>query len=480
MSVLNSLPKRLNIIVLIGLGLILGLGYWKSQFIWDDREIFAHVHYSSWLQLWFEPVTGGRLGGGYYRPIAMTLLKLCGAPYWAHLLATLCHVLSAVAISQLLPSSSKRWALLFLVHPLANEILGWASALPDALALCLSLWAVVAFQRERWILVFGCVLIGGLAKETAWVPLLAFGLCAETTAHKQRSGWTLGGAFALVLGLRIMAGVSGGWAIGAKIHLLPKALFWALSTLVWPWPLSIVHDIHVLSWPVLVLGGIVFLMLLLALRRQEWRSAAIMIFLSIGLALPTMVDGGLLGERYVYMATAGLVLMVGQFFSSIHRSQQQKLNILLGGLVVSSLGLHLNRQSDWASDRTLFGAAAQAYPDASYAHHFVGVVALHENRPSDAAVAFEKALLSDDAHIDDRKLYLIALVEAKQLELALSFAQAGAQSNLDAEYIAYWARAYVETQQNEPARQLLQLLCPSDLHCDGPEWVQELYVTALK
>ena len=462
------------------LGLLLSVGYWQAAFIWDDVEIFAHVNQTPWLQLWFEPVTGGRLGGGYYRPLAMSVLKLCAAPYWAHIAAMICHGLSAVAVSLLLDKRAVWCTLIFLVHPLSNEILGWASALPDALALCLGLWAALSFARRRWGLVFVFLILGALSKETAWVPLFAMLICAPKNSARQKGGWIFGGAFGLVLLLRLLSGVSGGWSIGTKLLLLPNALTWALSMLLWPWPLSIVHDLHVVSWSVILLGGFAAVGLIGVLWWPRLRFGALMILLSIALAMPTTIDGGLLGERYCYMATAGLALLLGELYTTLEGNRRQIANGALGLLVAGAVFMHTQRMGDWVSDSLLFGAAAQAYPESSYAHHFEGVVALHSGDPQRAAVAFERALQFSYAHVSDRKLYLMSLVESERFAEAVAFAEEGAQSGLDAEYLAYWAKAYFNNGQKDAALQLLTMLCPKQNACDGPEWVQDLYVTALK
>ncbi|MGC6509990.1 MAG: tetratricopeptide repeat protein [Myxococcota bacterium] len=456
------------------------MGYWHSQFIWDDPEIFGHVSQTDWRQLWVEPVTGGRLGKGYYRPLSMTILKWCGGTYWAHVCSTVCHILSALALAFLLNQRAYVCVLIFLFHPLSNEILGWASALPDALALSFGLWSAVAATRQKWILTFVLVLLGGMSKETAWVPLLALLLSAPKDSGMKHGWLAFGVAFGAVFGMRIWSGVIGGWTILTKLTLLPKALAWAMSLLIWPWPLSVVREVHVVSLLSIVLGLTVLCVLVFSLRRESTRSGALMILLSIGLALPTTVDGGMLGERYCYMATAGLTLWVGTLSVQLKSQYRYGLGALICMLALVFVSTHVQRSPDWRSDSVLFDAAAVAYPDSTYAQHFVGMVALREGQLNKASTAFEKALTSNHAHSNDRWLYMMSLVEAERYSEAIQFAETGEQKHLEAEFIAYWAKAYVNIGQADSAQGLLQILCPSGVHCDGPDWVQELYVTALK
>ena len=152
-----------------------------------------------------------------------------------------------------------------------------------------------------------------------------------------------GGAFGLVLLLRLLSGVSGGWSIGTKLLLLPNALTWALSMLLWPWPLSIVHDLHVVSWSVFLVGGFAAGGVIGMLWWPRLRFGALMILLSIALAMPTTIDGGLLGERYCYMATAGLALLLGELYTTLEGNRRQIANGALGLIVAGAVFMHSQR-----------------------------------------------------------------------------------------------------------------------------------------
>lgn len=464
-------------LLLILITVVMASFYWGSNYIWDDGELFVHLHNSNISDLWTESVIGGRMGSGYYRPFAMTLMKWCGEPFWAHILITLCHVLSVLALYRLLPSKYRLFCLIFAVHPLASEILGWASALPDALALAFGLWSLVLLRKGHLGLMGLCLLLGILSKETAIVPMVAALLSPQFSEHRRRAGLFLLGVIAVAFSLRLYSG-----AIGTQWDLIDKSdafiapILWSLGGMIWSIPLSIVRDVHVFPMGMQVLGVLVLFAGLYGLRQSYYRLPILLIFGSIGMAWPTMVDGGMIAERYSYMATSGLVWVFALFIDK-HPPHKNVIIPCTGVLILGCLLVHFERAKDWVTERQLFESAAQDYPASSYSHHFVGMIAIKEGRFKDASISFGAAIILPNSHSQDPFLYLMSLVESQQYDTAFDFANSGSKENLTADYIAYWAKASLLSNHPEEAQGLFEMLCTNNRSCDGPKWVLDLYVT---
>ena len=83
-------------------------------------------------------------------------------------------------------------ALLFALHPIQTEVLGWASCLPDILAVHFGLWAVVcAVKRRSALLIATALLCGLLSKEIALLPLVAFGLDEFVSDYRKNQRWSI-------------------------------------------------------------------------------------------------------------------------------------------------------------------------------------------------------------------------------------------------------------------------------------------------
>ena len=62
-------------IVLASVFVIGALYLWGGE-VWDDRPLFDILERTDTLDLWSQPVGGGAVGQGYYRPFSMMILKL--------------------------------------------------------------------------------------------------------------------------------------------------------------------------------------------------------------------------------------------------------------------------------------------------------------------------------------------------------------------------------------------------------------------
>jgi hypothetical protein len=439
--------------------------------VWDDAALIQRDliqrSFGELVALWTSPLREQGPGAGYFRPLALTVMAIVGRlgiPA-LHGLALLFHAVSAGLLVRLLTVMGARGAgvwlggLLFAVHPMVSEVLGWASALPDAMAVTFALMAV-QFRRTRWFAVF--LLMGLLCKETAVLIPLAFGL-----AGMGRKRWWLGLALVVVflMAWRGAIGVAAPSLSLEKLHMIPVALGWSLGSLVWPFPLNAVRDLlaapMMVVWVglVVVLGGAVWA----GRDRRAWAGLFLLVA-APALALPTILDGYLVGERYLYMGLVGASLWLS---SRIRWSAPPWIGVIVVGC---ALGVHGARATDWRNDEALFASATVANERSSYAWHFYGMSLRAMGRWEDAAHAFGLAVETGHPHPHDLSLQIEALLNGGDPEGAFDVAESGPRDGLGAAQLAWWLRAAVAVKAWGRATELAGLLRTPKGY-DGPPWV---------
>jgi hypothetical protein len=444
-------------------------------FVWDDGPLIAerlvHLDLGGLLQLWAGPVSEDGPGAAYYRPVALTVMALLGrlGPWAIHLLALLSHATSAFLLVRLCRGT--RWPLIaglvFAVHPLTSEVLGWCSALPDAMAVMLGLMAVWWRPRSS-LAAFLLLVAGGLSKETALLIPVVFAL----GGGRERS-WVFPwvSAVAVVTSARLLAGVSLGSAWLGKAGLAPEALGWATGALIWPFPLHAVRDLHVAPMPVVLLGVVLLLSLFSFARRQRMAMAgAALVVAAPLLALPVALDGYLLAERYSYPALVGFGVWLAAMVPPLGRSWWLGLPVVLG------LAGHVKEADRWRSNLDLFASAEVGGRGSSYAWHLLGVSQMGAGEHAEAAASFLQAIESGNPYPTDRLLRLKTLVLSGQPETALTWMDAGPVDGLTAEEVAWRARAAWAAGENRRAQSLVDMLRRGD-QFDGPSWVSGLAQT---
>ncbi len=458
-------------VLLAVLALAAAAPYLRGGPVWDDHTLIAGALADVDLRaLWTSPVGGGEVGGGYYRPLAMSALALLSRlGWWAiHLAAAALHVGSTLLLwdlfsSEVRPHPARLGAGVFAVHPLASEVLGWCSALPDALAVHAGLWSI-ALSWTTPVGVALAVFAGALCKETA-VLLLPFGVAAGLAPRRALLPW--GGALAAVALMRLSSGTGAAWSLAGKSDLALVALGWPAVSLVIPWPLTAVRDL--LAAPAWV-GPTGLALLAVALwwgRRAPLALAgAGLVIASAALALPPTLHGYLAAERYAYPALVGLAAWVAAC-GPARRSLALPLVAALG------ISLHVLRAPDWRGDVPLFSRATEVLPGSSYAWHFLGMAHRHAGAHDAAAAALVRAVETGHPHPLDRLLALESLVLAGEPRRALEWAEAGPRDGLTADTVAWWGRAARDAGQLDVARQRVAMLAREG-GWDGPRWVPAL------
>ena len=451
--------------------------YLRGGPVWDDHSLIfgalVSLDPAGVAALWTQPV-GGAAGGGYYRPLALTTLALVGrlGPMALHGVALLAHTASATLLLRLLrPAPAAVWgAALFAVHPLASEVLGWSSALPDALAVCLGL-AGAWVARRGLLAAFALTLAALLCKETALL-VLPFALVAGRAPQRAWGAWGL--AAVAAGGMRLIAGATAATGVAGKAALAAPAVLWTLGSTLLPHPITAVRDLRALPADAVPvgLGAVVLLVGVAAWRapreRLAWAGLGLLVLAPV-IALPTTLAGYLAAERYVYVGLIGL----GAWAAAVLPASPGPSRVGLAGAATLAVVLHARLAAPWTDDRALFGHATQALPESAYAWHFLGEAEAMRGDFDAAAVAFAAALERDHPHPLDGERLLQALVLAGDGEGAWVHAQRLPQDGLTGEGVAWRARAARDAGAIPAARQLVELLRKPD-GWDGPDWVPQL------
>jgi tetratricopeptide (TPR) repeat protein len=309
-------------------------------------------------------------------------------------------------------------ALLFLVHPVAAEPVGWINQSKTLLAVGFSLLAL-----ERWLAHLAAPSRGRLVATTVFgaLALLAKPAAIPLPALLLLASWTHGapgalrrtwsellplaaiGALAFLLGLVAQA-TQGGvapWFGGgplATAQILPW-LAWRYVRLVFA-PFDLVHGVHPAPiagwsderfvWPAAALAALALVVVRACLlRRERWLAAAWF----AGMLLPVlqivpMIN--LFADRYLYAALPGaLWLVVDVIERPARRHGPAALHGLFGVLVLVAVlfaGFSHGRASKWGDPERLYREASIAYPQGRAGWTGLGAE-LHKKGDLDGAAA---------------------------------------------------------------------------------------------
>lgn len=448
------------------------LPYTWGGLVWDDHMLLTDGLWKadSIVAIWVQSVQGGEIASQYFRPIPMTIFALVQSITMLHAIALLTHLGSTWLLREWLCSRFDEsgivylGALLFALHPIQTEVLGWASCLPDILAVHFGLWAVVfALQERNSVLVAGALLCGLLSKEIALLPLLAFGLDSVWTAHREEGKWILptwgvpvvAAVIAIAL-LRVVLQVEA--VLPSSFETVPHTTFMTIgmgwfSWLV-PFPHYPVRDVWVLPMSSVYLGWAWCILCLITVRnRMGWLIAMGGLLLS----LPPVWVGYFAAERYLYVASIGFVWITCTVLSTNRIAPK----ILKGvGIVwILSTGIiHWNRAPTWSSDERLFTEAVNTLPTSGYTWHLQGMAQIQRGEFSEAFKSFTTGSQQERIHHQSREFAIRSALEAGLPEDAFQFAEQGPREGLSRGYLEAWLQAARAVGQDERVLELEKLL----------------------
>jgi protein O-mannosyl-transferase len=369
-------------------------------------------------------VADGAATGFLYRPLSPMFFAIewalgGGKPFLFHLLQVLWYGATVMMVFITFRSlfRPEKWqlaaliALLFAVHPLHTEVVANIKSRDEILALFFCVTALYFWLKWRdnqltkhLYVALASFFLALLSKESAITFLPVFPLTDWFFRDKSKVEAIKGLALAAVpvvafLALRgvVHAGFSGATAIEEMDNPIVTApysdrlatgfmvLLNYLKLLIWPSPLtsdySYLH-LPIVSWSnakailgLLVYGALGVWTILGLLKRQvlAFFSLAFLTAISVYSQL-IIVIGTLFGERLMYLPS--LWLIAGLIFAAYHflnTPGQQRIFFGIGAAVsIVCAALTFNRNSDWASNLSLFTADVQTSPNSIRLNNGVG------------------------------------------------------------------------------------------------------------
>ncbi|MDP6838699.1 MAG: tetratricopeptide repeat protein [Planctomycetota bacterium] len=306
-------------------------------------------------------------------------------------------------------------ALIFALHPVQVESVAWISAVNGPLSGALGLAMLLAHLAWRRSGTQGipylpalCFAAALLAKEQALaLPLVLVALDYATTTEGESARSRLARTYLPLLAILALyycarclvfasplAGfdrLTSHFGLGTQRLLeLRFELFGGfLGLLAWPFDLNLFRPFRPVipagdgTWLAALLACAAWLLAFLTARRRRARTSAGLLLLLPAALAPVIIAVNSVGqfplsERFLYLAVAGLALLVTDFAA---RHLPRRLALALLSFVALACGLrsHL-RLPAWENEEALFRAAVAANMESPYAHWGLGRVMLDRYR----------------------------------------------------------------------------------------------------
>jgi tetratricopeptide (TPR) repeat protein len=400
-----------------------------AGFVWDDVALVVGNRYTHditnlpgfFLQdLWETSEIAER--SGYYRPLMLASLAVDRAlwglsPAGAHLHSVAWHVGASLALLALLrglltPERAWLGAAIFALHPVQSEGVAWVVARNDLMAATFVFLATLALLPERpgrWRLAGGAaaMLAALLSKESAVLAFALLGMLDLARWSRPRGAAryaALAAPVAAVIALRAAAGIEAtDFPMDAGRRLLlergPEVLALYSRRVLWPLPLSVGETLEYLEVPgptaALWLAGLAALAGATLLRGRRLAAAG-WLFAGAAFApsLLAIAIRGQLGERYLYLAMAGVGLAVASAVPATRRWALACGAVLLGWMAALN-----QRLPDWKDGLSLFAAAVESTPN-GFTFAELGHELNRAERPEEALAWFTRALADDPPYTD--------------------------------------------------------------------------------
>ena len=465
---LSAMPRNRIIGLILGLTFLTFVNCLGNGFVYDDHTQILQNEFIQSLsnapkamvtEVWYwrieqdkSPDKPNKVTTPYYRP-AFTLYLMAGwklfgrwAPGWhlANILMHLVVVYFAFAIMFKVTGDQKIaviGALLFAVHPLKSESVAWISGLSDLLLAMFLLpsfyfYMIYREKEERKYLAWsgGLFLLAAFSKEPAVsLPLfiIAYELfvAGRTKPLRQRlrPAALYGGSFFVIDALYFaLRQYSMGFLLGAKkeaVYSLVSILLTipiVIAKYVWllfaPWNLSLYHRTPLVTSaldPRFYLPAI-FVALLVALSWWLWKDSTarfgILWFFIMLLPLfnfPALNENFLIQERYLYIPSVGVCLLVAKGLSKItlegvlpvFRSRRSALAGVVAVIVLAFCGKSFAQNEVWKTDFSLYNHGVEVAPDQPMAHYIMGFQYFKQQNWEKMVDELEKFVQMDDTNM---------------------------------------------------------------------------------
>lgn len=310
-------------------------------------------------------------------------------------------------------------ASLYAVHPILTEAVIWISGGPysnGAFFLLLSLVFWIVWQKNQKIWLYFSSLGSFFAallftERVIWFPAilllydLFFGNLKKTGKHLIPffilvAWWT---SYLLGLtGKRLTALETAYYqepGLDNPLIKIPIAVTSYLELIFWPRKLTFYHselNFTQTEYFLRIAIFIAFLGLILYLLKKERRLAFWLVFFLATLS-PTLTPlriAWVVAERYVYLGTAGILILVAFLVQKIgEKTNNQKISLIILGILITALSIRtVFRISDWRNQDTLWLTTAKYSPSSHQNHNNLGDMYARHGDYQKAIEEFQKAI----------------------------------------------------------------------------------------
>lgn len=460
----RALPV-IMLLVLAGAPFLPGL---KAGFTnWDDNLILTGNSLVKELSFENAGAIFSRSFVGTYIPLTVFSyaleFKAFGLnPFVYHLDNLLLHLLNVLLVFWLFsllgqkPATAFLAALLWAVNPLRVESVVWVTERKDVLYgffLLSSLIAYIKWKRSErnrfYLLSLGLFFLSCLAKGAAVVlPLLLLALdyfCLVPEIRWRdlfnKAAFLAGSAVFAVIGIFSQAGGDFGardeqWRLLDKPFIICHNVLFYIHKTAWPWDLSIYYPYPKnqtgwLPWAYLVspllLAGLIWAVWLAAKKwGRELLFPAVFFLLALlpVLQIKTMMGGAVVAERYSYIPSIPLFLMLGMAAGRLWHKNGRSLRILIicaSGLAYLLQGyLTWNRTHVWQDSATLWSSLIDHRPDLLFAYKKRSQAYWESNRIDQALADYDQIIRLDPGNLQFRYQRALANGRLGRLDLAVS------------------------------------------------------------
>lgn len=369
----------------------------------------------------FRPVAFGTLAlnwaFGGANPIGYHVLNIllhAGSTWLFYLL--LLEFLAGVPKSEAIAFAA---ALLFAVHPIHTEAVAWVVGRAELLAAGFLFAGWILHLRDRPVASLACFAAAMLSKESAvvFLPLILLGDYV-LDKWKPRATYALGAGLTLLyLGVvRTMEGgrfgpadipvvdnplahLSAGWRI-----LNAARVAWKYVALqIYPAVLSCDYSFnqipvfrdwrHTLPAALAAIAILSLWLWAVLKKRREWVLAGGIYFAGFAVTANVLLPTGtIMGERLVYLPSAGFCLLLALMWNWIRRKKQILAWSLLGVIALAFSVRAIARNRDWRDTLALYSSAVRAVPNDAKMHANLAGEYFARNRLDEAAREYQNAL----------------------------------------------------------------------------------------
>jgi protein O-mannosyl-transferase len=371
----------------------------------------------------------------YYRPLPFVFYALIYSvsglntlPY--HLAQLLFHIGSSVLIFLIFKKFLRQGlafflALLFLVHPMNQEVAAYVADLQDTLFLFFGLASFYLIQKSSRaafyvILANICLLFSLFSKETGVIFFVITFLYVILFKKRKLLLHSILSVFSILVYmiLRFVSQVPiqkvtslpmSELSFAERIVHLPAIIFFYIKSFIFPQDLSVYNTwvIHRIGFdnfvlPLLV-DGICFFVIFLLLKyifRKNTSDKKIVSFFVIWLVLGILVHSQIIlldatvANRFFYFPMVGLLAIIGLFIQSIAINPKTKMTLVLLGvlaLIIFSVRT-IARNNDWKSQSSLLAIDERTSSNEYLLELLYGNELIKNNQPDIAKAHIQKAL----------------------------------------------------------------------------------------